>query len=100
METFSALLIFCAGNSPVTNEFPSQRPVMQSFDVFFDLCLSNEWLGKQGEAGDLRRHHAHYEVTNETGIHPLPETDKAQSQTGFIQHNKIQHISGLHNLYR
>ena len=39
METFSALLTLCAGNSPVTGEFPSQRPVTQSFDVFFDLRL-------------------------------------------------------------
>ena len=27
METFSALLAICAGNSPVTGEFPAQRPV-------------------------------------------------------------------------
>ena len=40
MITFSALLAFCAGNSPVTGEFPAQRPVMQSFDVFFDLRMS------------------------------------------------------------
>ena len=39
METFSALLAICAGNLPVTGEFPSQRPVTQSFDVFFDLRL-------------------------------------------------------------
>ena len=37
METFSALLAICAGNSPVTGEFPAQRPVTRSFDVFFDL---------------------------------------------------------------
>ena len=37
METFSALLAFCAMNPPVTGEFPSQRPVTRSFDVFFDL---------------------------------------------------------------
>ena len=37
---FSALLAFCAGNSPVTGEFPSQRPVTRSFDVFFDLRLN------------------------------------------------------------
>ena len=36
METFSALLALCAGNSPVTGEFPEQRPVTRSFDVFFD----------------------------------------------------------------
>ena len=30
----------CVGNSPVTGEFPSQRPVTWSFDVFFDLHLN------------------------------------------------------------
>ena len=39
METFSALLAFCAGNWAVTGEFPSQRPVTMSFDVSFDLRL-------------------------------------------------------------
>ena len=39
METFSALLAFCVGNSAVTGEFPAQRPVTRSFDVFFDLRL-------------------------------------------------------------
>ena len=39
METFSTLLALCAGNSPVTGEFPAQRPVMRSFDGFFDLHL-------------------------------------------------------------
>ena len=46
METFSALLALCVGNSPVTGEFPSQRPVMWSFDVFFDL-RQNKPFGKQ-----------------------------------------------------
>ena len=46
METFSALLALCAGNSPATGEFPTKRPVMRSFDVFFDLCL-NKRLSKQ-----------------------------------------------------
>ena len=46
METFSALLAFCAGNSPVTGEFPTQRPVTRSFDVLFDLRL-NKRLSKQ-----------------------------------------------------
>ena len=36
----------CAGNSPVTGEFPSQRPVTRTFDVFFDLRL-NKRLSKQ-----------------------------------------------------
>ena len=46
METFSVLLALCAGNSPVTSEFPLQRPVTRSFDVFFDLGL-NKLLSKR-----------------------------------------------------
>ena len=49
METFSALLALIAGNSPVTGEFPSQRPVTRSFDVFFDLRL-NKRLSKQSRS--------------------------------------------------
>ena len=49
MEPFSALLSICAGNSPVPSEFPTQRPVTRSFDVFFDLHpnkrLSKQWWG-------------------------------------------------------
>ena len=37
METFSALPAFCVGHSPATGEFPAQRPVTRSFDIFFDL---------------------------------------------------------------
>ena len=48
MEIFSALLALCVGNSPVNGEFPSQKPVTRSFDVFF--------------AGDLIRHRVHYDV--------------------------------------
>ena len=38
METFSALLAICVGSSPVPGDFPAQRLVTRSFDVFFDLC--------------------------------------------------------------
>ena len=40
METFSALLAICAGNTPVTGEFHAQRPVTRSFDVFFDSRIA------------------------------------------------------------
>ena len=54
----SASLALCAGNSPVTGEFPSQRPVTRSFDVFFDLHLSKQlwgwWFGTPSSS--LRRH--------------------------------------------
>ena len=48
METFSVLLAICAGNSPVPGEFPTQRSVTRSFDVFFDLRLNKRLrLSKQ-----------------------------------------------------
>ena len=61
METFSVLLGLCAGNSLVSSEFPSRRPVTWSFDVFFDLSGWNGWVNNC-EAGDLRCHHAHYDI--------------------------------------
>ena len=53
MKTFSASLALCAGNSPVAGEFPSHRPVARSL---------NCWVNNR-EAGDLRYHCAHYDVT-------------------------------------
>ena len=46
METFSALLAICVGNSPVPGDFPAKRPVTRGFDVFFDLRLIKR-LSKQ-----------------------------------------------------
>ena len=61
IETFSALLAICAGNSPVPVEFPTQRPVTRSF-VFTLICARiNGWVNNH-EAGDLRRHCAHYDI--------------------------------------
>ena len=61
METFSALLALCAGNSPVTGEFPAQRPVTRSL-MFSMICAwKNAWVNNC-EAGDLKRYCAHYGV--------------------------------------
>ena len=46
MENKSALLAICVGNSLVSGDFPAQRPVTRSFDVFFDLRLDKR-LSKQ-----------------------------------------------------
>ena len=45
METVSVLLAICVGNSPVPGEFPAQRPVTRSFDVFFDLRPNKQSRG-------------------------------------------------------
>ena len=57
-------------NSPVTGEFPSQRPVTQSFDISFDLQL-NKQLNKQPwrwwfetSLGSLWRHCNEKNITN------------------------------------
>ena len=62
METFSALLAICAGNSPISGEFPAQRPVTRSVDIIFDVRL-NKQLSKQlwgwwfeTQSGSLWRH--------------------------------------------
>ena len=63
METFSVILALCAGNSPVTSEFPAQRPVTRSFNVIFNLRL-NTRLSKHSwgwwfetSSRSLWRHH-------------------------------------------
>ena len=63
METFSALLALCAGNSPVTGEFPTKKPMTRSFDGCFWICAwINDWVNNR-EAGDLRRRRDHYDGT-------------------------------------
>ena len=57
METFSPSLALCAGNSPVTGEFPYKGQWRGAL-IFSLICA---WINN-GEAGDLRRHRAHYEV--------------------------------------
>ena len=92
METFSALLILCAGNSPVIGESPSQSPVTRSFDVFFDPCLSG-WINN-GEAGDLRRHHAHYDVI--VMYHDSRNTNRCQISIAIAKqyiYNNHYHLS-------
>ena len=54
MEAFSSLLTICAGKSPVPGEFPIQRPVTRSFDVFFDLLSRGWWFETSSRA--LWRH--------------------------------------------
>ena len=49
MEISSASLTVFAGNSQVTAEFPSQRLVTRSFDVFFDLPLK-KWFDRQSQS--------------------------------------------------
>ena len=84
METFSALLALCAGNSSVAGEFPSQRPVTRSFDVLFDLRL-NERLSKQlwdwWFETPLRPLWRHCNDNNDYACHDGPTEDYATTTT-------------------
>ena len=62
METFSALLALCAGNSPVPVNFPHKG--QWRGDLMFTLICAriNDWVNNR-EAGDLRRHLDHYDVS-------------------------------------
>ena len=61
METFSALLALCAGNSPVTGEFPAQGQ-WSGVLIFSLICAWINGKVNNHEAGDFRRHRAHYDV--------------------------------------
>ena len=61
METFSALLAICAGNSPVPGEFPHKGQWRGAL-MFFLICVwKNGWVNNR-KAGDLRRYRIHYDV--------------------------------------
>ena len=83
-ETFSALLPLCAVNSP------SQRPVTQRFDVFFDRVnkrLSKQSLGWWFEtpSRSLWRH------CNEHDVFRVVYNRSFFSSCDFWRHFKVQH---------
>ena len=61
METFSALLALCAGNSPVPVNSPHKGQWRGSLMFSLICAWINGWVNNR-EAGDLRRNHAHYDV--------------------------------------
>ena len=96
METFSALLAICAGNSPVPGEFPTQRPMTRSFDVYFDL-RPNKRLSKQSwgwwfetPSRPLWRHR---NATTENRHRVNPRLAPSQWETS-LQSNAVSHWLG------
>ena len=60
-ETFSALLALCVGNSPPPGEFPPKGQWHGALMFSLNCVWINSWINNR-EAGDLRRHRAHYDV--------------------------------------
>ena len=62
METFSALLALCAGNSPVPVNSPHKGQWRGTLMFCLIYIWINDWVNNRA-AGDLRRHRSHYDVT-------------------------------------
>ena len=60
METFSALLAICVGNSPMNSPNKGQWRGALMFSL---ICAWINGRVNNGETGDLRRHCAHYDLT-------------------------------------
>ena len=61
METSSALLALCAGNSPVPVNSPHKGQWHGAL-MFSSICAwINDWVNNHA-AGDLRRHRGHFDV--------------------------------------
>ena len=61
METFSALLALCAGNSPVPVNSPHKGQWCGALMFSLICAWVNDWVNNR-KAGDLRRHRGHYDV--------------------------------------
>ena len=59
METFSALLAICAGNSPGTSLHKGQWRGALMFSL---ICVWINGCENNREVGDLRRYRGHYDV--------------------------------------
>ena len=70
MGTFSALLALCAGNSPVPVNSPHKGQWRGALMFAFICAWINDWVNNR-EAGDLRRHRGHYDVSVMCRLGPL-----------------------------
>ena len=88
MAIYSASLALCARNSPATGEFPAQRPVTRSFDVFFDLRL-NKMLSKQSRKNGISgKHNGNTHIWHSD----LLEMDWHRPQTSIITLKQLSRV--------
>ena len=84
MDAFPHYWPFVQVNSPITDEFPSQRPVTRGFDVFFDLRL-NKQLSKQWRRRGF-----------ETPARPLWRLSKVMNQAYHSQPRVLANVCWVH----
>ena len=110
METFSALLAICAGNSPVPVNSPHKGQWRGALMFTFICARINGWVNNRG-AGDLRRYRTHYDVIvmegkwrifvslnlfiigTDNGLLPLGATPLSESKLTYHQLDPDEQIS-------
>ena len=88
-----------AGNSPVTGEFPAQRPVTRSFDVFFDLCLNKSFSKQSWDWWFEMPSHSLWRHGNENGVgynghNPWRKTFQRRQTYNEYTFNLVSLLSG------
>ena len=79
-------------------EFPTQRPVTRSFDVFFFICVRiNGWVNNR-EACDLRRHRAHYDVNIMKSTLPLIRWPQLSIASQDFTNTSLRHTQNSRHL--
>ena len=90
IKTFSALLVICAGDSPVPGEFPAQSQWRGAL-MFSLICVWTNGSVNNREAGGLRRHRAHYDVI--VMVASISYTATATTATQYHSDNTYLSIS-------
>ena len=80
METFSALLALCAGNSPVPVNSPHKGQWRVTLISSLIGARINDWVNNR-EAGDLRRYRGHYDVIVMTNLILQPHLPRVSELT-------------------
>ena len=107
MEAFSALLALCAGNSPVTGEFPLKGQWRGALMLSFICARINGWVNNR-EAGDLRRHRAHYDdivmksccALYSSSFHERPPTDPSLTLNSFVNAFDLTNELNINNVFK
>ena len=85
METYSALMALCVWDLLVTGEFPHKGQWRWAL-MFSLICARINDSVNNREADELRRHHAHYDIT--VMFRPFKETAIKCNQLYFLCHHK------------
>ena len=95
METFSALLAICAGNSPVSGEFPAKGQWRGALMFTLICARMNVWVNTH-DAGDYRRHHAHYDVIVMCLVERVKIPRAIENLADFMTWNNSRHYWPLY----